>query len=219
MECGCGGGPGPSTLIGMYARAVDEAAARLRELRHEEWERFGVALAAMALALAAAQNHHTLTLPLFLGGLVVGALGMRALWRRWDLVDRLSGEPDAHAIAEVMEYASREATLERRRDYAVSIRRRIREGSVYDTRIERVADELDGLACELEDGGLTLEPACAVACRRLVSDPAESALFDRAASAEELLASIRRIRFGFRPASGHPTEKVDANRGPRARAA
>ena len=201
----------------MYARTVDEAAVRLRELRHEEWERIGVALAAMTLALAAAQAHHPLTMPLFLGGLVVGALGVRTFWRRWDLVDRLSGEPDAHAIAEILDYASREATLERRTDYAVSIRRRLRDGSLFDTRLERVADELDGLACELEDSGLTLDPACAVACRRLVTDPAESALFDQAVSAEELLASIRRIRFGFRPAPGAPTDEFDANARPRAR--
>jgi hypothetical protein len=198
----------------MYARAVDEAAARLRELRREEWERFGLALVAMALALAAAQSHHTLTMPLFLGSLVVGALGVRTFWRRWDLVDRLSGEPDAHAIAEILDYASREATLERRRGYAVFIRRRLKDGAAYDTRLERVADELDGLACELEDSGLTLDPACAVACRRLVSDPAESALFDQAVPAEELLARIRRIRFGLTPASGHPADELDANERP-----
>jgi hypothetical protein len=186
----------------MYARTVDEAAARLGELRREEWARFGLALAAMALALAAAQTHHTLTMPLFLGGLVVGALGVRTFWRRWDLVDRLSAEPDAHAIVEILDYASREATLERRRGYADLIRRRLRDGSAYDTRLERAADELDELACELEDSRLTLDPACAVACRRLVSDPAESALFDQGVSAEELLASIRRIRFGFRPTPG-----------------
>ena len=33
----------------------------------------------------------SLALPLMLGGFVVGALGVRALWRRWDLVDRSPG--------------------------------------------------------------------------------------------------------------------------------
>jgi hypothetical protein len=199
----------------MYARAVDEAAARLRELRREEWEDFGVSLAAMALALVATQAHHALTMPLFLGSLVVGALGMRALWRRWDLVDRLSGEPDAYAIAEVLESASREATLDRRRGYAALIRRRVRDRSACDTRIALVADELDQLACELEDSGLALDPACAVACRRLVSDTAESALFDPTVSAEELLANIRRIRFGLDHAPRFATDDSDANDRPR----
>jgi hypothetical protein len=183
----------------MYARAVEEAAARLHELRREEWEQFGVAAAAMALALAAAQRHHSLAMPLFLGGLVVAGLGMRALWRRWDLVDRLSGEPDAHAIAEVLDYASREATPERRRGSAALIRRTLRERSPYDPRIALVEDELAALARELEDTSLTLDPACAVACRRLLTNPGESTLFDSAVATEDLLASIRRIRLGLNP--------------------
>jgi hypothetical protein len=70
----------------MYARAVEEAGVRLRELRLEEWEDFGLAVAAMAMALVAAQAHHSLAVPLLLGGLVAVGLGTRALWRRWDLV-------------------------------------------------------------------------------------------------------------------------------------
>jgi hypothetical protein len=73
----------------MYARAVDEAAARLRELRHEEWEELGLAAVALGFALAATQVLPRLAAPLFLGGLPLWALGVRALWRRWDLVDRL----------------------------------------------------------------------------------------------------------------------------------
>ena len=71
----------------MYARAVDDASARLQELRQEEWQELGLA----ALALG----------PLFLGGILVGARGVRALWRRWDLLDRLAGDHDAYTIAEV----------------------------------------------------------------------------------------------------------------------
>jgi hypothetical protein len=182
---------------GMYARAVDEAAQRLRELRREERGDLWLAVGVMALALAAAEAHHPLALPLFSGSLTVGGLGLRALWRRWDLVDRLSGERDAYAIAEVLEYAAREATPERRRSYSTSIRRSIEDRSPYDVRIARVADELDGLARELEDETLTLDPACAVACRRLLNDPADGALLDSAVSAEDLLASIRRIRLGL----------------------
>jgi hypothetical protein len=193
----------------MYARAVEEAAVRLRELRREGWEDFALAGAAMALALAAAQAHHTLTVPLFIGSLVVGGLGVRALWRRWDLVDRLSGERDAHAISEVLDYASREATPERRRGYAASIRHTMRERLAHNPRIARVGDELEGLARELEDSELTLDPACAVACRRLLTNPADSALFDPAVSAEDLLASIRRIRFGLNPARGLRADEAD----------
>ena len=94
----------------MYARAVDDAADRLRALRHEECEALGLAALALVLAVVAAEvRSRVLALPLFLGGLVVGALGMRALWRRWDLVERLSGDRDAYVIAEVRAYASRES--------------------------------------------------------------------------------------------------------------
>jgi hypothetical protein len=48
--------------------------------------------------------------PLLLSGVVLGALGLRAEWLRWDLVDRLAGQPDAHAIPEVLAYARRKAT-------------------------------------------------------------------------------------------------------------
>lgn len=58
----------------MHARAVEEAAARLHDLRHAEWEGLGVGALALGLAVAATQVHPPLALPLFLGGLVVGGV-------------------------------------------------------------------------------------------------------------------------------------------------
>ena len=184
----------------MYARAVEEAGLRLRNLRREEWEDFTLAAVAMALALVAAEALHELAVPLLLGGLAGVGLGVRALWRRWDLVERLSEETDAHAISEVFDYAARDATLSRRRGYALMIRRTIRERSPYDPRIASVADDFEALAGGLEDTSLVIEPACAVKCRRLLTEPTESVLFDPAAPTEDLLASIRRIRVGLTPA-------------------
>jgi len=51
------------------ARTVDGAAGKLRELRRDEREGFGVAAAAVALALAATELRPDLAMPLFLGGL------------------------------------------------------------------------------------------------------------------------------------------------------
>jgi hypothetical protein len=198
----------------MYARAVEEAALRLRELRREEWGDLGLALGVMALAIGAAHAHHPLALPLFFGSLTVAGLGVRALWRRWDLVEMLSGERDAYAIAEVLEYAAREATLARRRGYAALIRCSVRDRSPYDARIVRVSDELERLARELEDATLTLDPVCAVACRRLLSEPDDSPLFDPAVSPEDLLASIRRIRLGLDHGPGLRGDEADANDSP-----
>jgi hypothetical protein len=187
----------------MYARAVDQAALELRELRREELGDFGLAGVALVLAVAASELRPTLALPLLLGSLVVLTLGLRAFWRRWDLVDRLAGERDAYAISEVLAYATREASLERRRDYAAVIRRRLDEDSpTYDARLAPVAGDLGALASDLEDAALALEPECAVACSRLATEPEESALLNRAFRPEDLRARVSTIRAGFHPSAG-----------------
>jgi hypothetical protein len=98
----------------MYARAVDEAELRLRELRHEQWLDLTLAAVVFGLSLAATQIRPSLATPLFLGGVFAWALGIRALYRHWDLLDRLANEPDAFVIPQVASYASRHATSERR---------------------------------------------------------------------------------------------------------
>lgn len=179
----------------MHARAVEEGAAKLRALRHEEWEDLGLGAVAIALAVAATQAWPELALPLFLGGIAVGGKGVRAAWRRWDLVDRLADKVDAYVIPEVLAYASRHASMERRRTFANFLRSRL---LASDVRIAAVAQELEALATELEDDSLALDPAAAVATMRLLSEP-DSPLLDRAAPTEELRSSARRIRSGFKP--------------------
>ena len=182
----------------MYARAVDEASSRLRELRQEEWQDLGLAALSIGLALTATQLRPALAMPFFLGGVVLGARGIRALWRRWDLVERLAGERDAYVIPEVLAYAAREATVDRRRTYAVLIRGQLQQtGVVYRDREMLVAEELEALARELEDDELALDPACAVACMHLLSDVSESPLLNSALPPELLRSRVRQIRSGF----------------------
>jgi hypothetical protein len=184
-------------VVSMNARAVDDAALQLRELRREAWEDLGLGALALALAVAAAQLLPGLAFPLFVGGLAIGARGMRALFRRWDLVDRLAGEGDAYVISEVLDYASRENTMERRRSFAALIRAPLDDPA--EDRLRIVAEELEALAIDLEDGELELEPSCAVACRRLLSDLDESPLLNPALRPEELRSRIHHIRHGFGP--------------------
>lgn len=99
----------------MVARAVDDAAARLRELRREQWADFGLAAFVLALAVVATHIRPELALPLFVGGVFLVAAGMRAVWRRWDLVDRLAGDRDGRTIPEVRAYAERRAGISKRR--------------------------------------------------------------------------------------------------------
>ncbi|MGZ8782133.1 MAG: hypothetical protein ACXWZB_01400 [Gaiellaceae bacterium] len=183
----------------MYARAIEEASSRLDDLRREEWEDLGLAALAMSLALAATQALPALAVPLFLGGVVVAARGLRALWRRWDLVDRLVGESDAYLIPEVRARAEREATAERRHAYAARLRGELQQTRlVYRDRVTPAAEEMEALARQLEDERLALDPACAVACMRLVSDPSVSPLLNAELPAEELRSRVRQIRSGFR---------------------
>jgi hypothetical protein len=182
----------------VYARAVDDAATRLRELRLEERGDFGLAALATGLALAATQAFDELVAPLFVGGLAAFVLGVRALWRRWDLVDRLADDRDAYAIPEVRSFALRETTMDRRHSFAVLIRGRLAEPDL-EARIEAAADELEALAAELDDEALDLDPASAVACARLLSDILGSPLLNPALPAEQLHSRVSGIRSGFEP--------------------
>ena len=183
----------------MYARAVDEAGTRLRELRHEEWHELALAGVALGLAIGATEYAPSLAVPLLVGGLALGMLGIRALWRHWDLVDRLADEPAAYGITEVLAYASREATMERRRRHAALIRHHLAPTCANRSpRLDDAAAELAALADELEDEALELNPACAVACSRLLSEPTQSPLLNHALPQDGLRSRARRIRSGFR---------------------
>ena len=183
----------------MYARAVDDAALRLRALRREKREDFGLAALAVVLALVAAAFFPELALPLLVGGLATGVLGLRALFRRWDLVERLSGERDAYVIPEVLAYASHEADIERRQTFAAMIRsHQAQPGLVSRAGVMAAADELDALARDLDDRRLALDPASAVACMRLLTGIDGSPLFNSALPPEDLRSRVYQIRSGFK---------------------
>jgi hypothetical protein len=182
----------------MYAEAVDRAGGRLRELRHQEWGDLATAGAALGLSFAAAYLHPELALPLFIGGLALGALGIRALFRRWDLVDRLVGDRDAYLIPEVRARAAQSATIDRRRSLATSIRTMLEDPELRGAdRIASFAGELDALARELDDPELALDPFNAVACERLLIDPDRSPLLNMALPAEDVGSRLRQVRAGF----------------------
>jgi len=112
----------------------------------------------------------------------------------------------------VRAFASREATLERRQSYAALVRGRLGEARlVGDVRVLAVVDELETLVSELEDDDLSLEPASAVACMRLLSDIGQSPLLNRSLPAEDLRSRVRQIRSGFGPrGSFDPSERAAA---------
>lgn len=191
---------GPDSGVVMYARTVEETALRLRELDRSAREELGLAALALGLAIAATVGWPDLAMPLFLGGLGVGALGMRALWRHWDILDRLVDERDAYVIPEVRTYASREASMKRRASLASQLRAMLEQPHLGgELRALGVVEDLDAIATQLADDRLALDPVAAVACRRLLCEPGESPLFDSSRRSAELRARIRDIRSGFSP--------------------
>lgn len=183
---------------GMYARAVEDASTRLDELVEEERDDLAVAALGLASSLAATQLYEPLAVPLFLGGVVLTARGIRTLWRHWDMVDRLTREPDAYSIPEVFARALREATPERRRTFAASLRTCLRKPwPDLEPRVTAARADIEALIAELEDDRLRLGVEAAVACKRLLSEPAESSLLNAALPADDLRAQIRHIRSGF----------------------
>ena len=85
--------------------------------------------------------------------------------------------------------------MKRRRQYAALTRS---WAESPDTALAGLRDQLDALARELEDATLALDPSAALACRRLLTDPTVSPLFDEIRDVDELRSSIARIRTGFR---------------------
>ena len=181
----------------MYARAIEHATLRLGELRHEEHYRLGLAAVALALAVVASQLQPSLALPLLVGGVVLGILGLRALLLRWELIDGLISDRDAYVIADVVARASDEARMERRRAFAVSIRQVL--AAPQPERLQACEQALQALAAELDDDNLILDPSCAVACMHLVGDHVESPLYNAGLPAEALRWRVAQIRSGFAP--------------------
>ena len=181
----------------MIARAVEDADRRLRDLRREEWEDGALAAVAMALAIAASAFRPTFAFPLFIGGMFVAGRAVVAGWRRWDLLDRLVVERDAYALSEVRGLAEQEARVVNRRRLSRAIRSGLELAD--NPRSVANADQLLSLADELVDPLLELDPACAVACSRLLTDYVGSPLLNSALPAEDVRSRLVQIRSGFHP--------------------
>jgi hypothetical protein len=181
----------------MTARAVEQASLELRDLRREEWGDGSLAVIAFALALGATAARPDLALPLFLGGVFVVCRAAVIGWRRWDLLERLVCERDAYTIAAVRAHGAQFASLESRRALSSSIHWRLELAE--NPRIAVAADELTELAAELLDPELDLDPVCAAACSRLLTDSETSPLINRQLPLQDVRSQVFQIRAGFRP--------------------
>src|SRR5262245_28982618 len=106
----------------MYAGTAESFEAQLGDLRQDEVQDTALGGVALAASLVSTAVYPSLALPLFVGGLALGVLGVRASWRHWDLLDRLADDRDAYTIPEVHAYAARDTGMQRRLHYAGLLR-------------------------------------------------------------------------------------------------
>jgi hypothetical protein len=190
----------------MVAREVEHAATELRVLRREAQQQGGLAAVAFGLALTASQLRPAFAVPLLFGGIASLFLLVRALSRRWELIDRLVLDRDAYAIPEVRRRAEEAATMESRHALASTIRNLLNQPALVPAgRVSTSATDLEVLAAELDDDHLALDPVSAVACTRLLGDMAESPLRNPRFPPEDVHSRIAQILGGFRPRDSGPS--------------
>jgi hypothetical protein len=181
-----------------HALDIPKTERELHDLRVQEWSDMSLAALAIGLSLVATQVARQWALPFFFGGLVVAILGGRAFFRRCDLCERLAVEPAAYVIPEVGARAAAVASPAGRAALAGAIKMMLAPDPPFRrARVQLVADELAGLAKELVDPQLILDPLCAVRCKRLVTDTVESPLLNSNIPADGLRVAIVVIRRGF----------------------
>ncbi len=182
----------------MVARDVEHAASSLRVLRHEARDRLGLAIFALALAIGASQLRPDFAVPFLIGGVAVLFLSLRTMLRRWELIDQLLPDRDAYMIEEVRRRAEQAASMQNRHVLATSIQWLLTHpGSGTGPRIAVATRELEMLAAELENESLAFDPACAVACERLVNNTTESPLRNPALPPDEVRSRLTQILGGF----------------------
>jgi hypothetical protein len=185
----------------MNARDIEMAALEVERSRHRavRWLSAGGVLAGIAIALLPCSTRFAVTLGC---GAVLEMLLAAVLWlRRRERIEQLALDPSAYAIPAVARFGARVCDLSQRRRLAASIRSMVDDRQPLDLhlvgRTGRFSEQLETLARELAAPAARVEPATAVACRRLVTRPVESPLYNPNLPEEDLRALLLRIRAGI----------------------
>jgi hypothetical protein len=193
----------------MIARELEQAAADVRGRRRQI--AYG-ALAAVAIScssIVAAPFSPRLGIALGAGAVGQAVLAIVTWLRRRELIERLALEPAAYAIPEVARFGSRVATPSERRRLAAWIQSLLHEPEQplhmhLAGRAMACAHELEAIARELVAPSSRVPPAIAVACRRLLTRPVQSPLYNPNLPEEDLIAVLRRILAGIVKAEKAP---------------
>lgn len=186
----------------MDGRALEEAGDRLRHRRHRALEAGLLTAATGALAGLAALVSVPLAGALAVGAALEGAIALAAVAGRREQIARLALDPAAYVLPEVNRYGTRVARPSGRARLAAWLAEIAAgaspPGSLHlRDRAALVAQELDALARELASPALSVQPATVVACRRLLTRPVDSPLYNPRLPADELRLALRRIRAGI----------------------
>ncbi|HYZ82499.1 MAG TPA: hypothetical protein VE571_14580 [Solirubrobacteraceae bacterium] len=186
----------------MSAREVEKAGADVERSLHRARRLLLAAIVVAVLAIAAVPAS-----PGFAVALAVGAaleLGAAlAFWlSRRERIERLALDPSAYVIPAVARFGARVCALRERRRLAAFIEAIVHErGHPLELhlvgRAGHYAQLLDALACDLASPAARVEPAVAVACRRLLTRPVESPLYNPNLPEEDLRSLLLRIRAGI----------------------
>jgi hypothetical protein len=184
----------------MTDREVQYAGARIDALASDVRRCLLLAGAALTGVLAAAALDASLWLPLLgvAAGLVLAA-AVRFAQRR-GVVDRLALDPAAYRIRAVDRHGRRAAGRRQREMLAARLESLAHGPESYPLvipeRVEMYRGDLEDLIRRLGCAEADMSPPQAVACRRLLTRCAESALYNAHLPAEDLGAALRRIRDG-----------------------
>lgn len=186
----------------MTARELESAVKALERKQGYAREAAGLAVACGVLAVATIALSITVALAFMTGALAAAVIALTNFVSRRELITRLALDPRAHTIAAVRDYGQRLVRPAEREKLAAWLYEVVREatvpGSYYLTdRVSLCAAQLELLASEFAASRLRVRPTSAAACRHLLTEAAESPLYNPNIPAEELTAAIDRIRRGI----------------------
>jgi hypothetical protein len=187
------------------ARGQDAAQTRLvasRTLigRH----RTGAVVILAGALIAAACGLLLLAAALGIGACVEAVVALWLALSRRSVIARLALDPAGHQLPEVAAFAERLASAPSRRRFAGQLTRALESDPVtvaafpyLPARLRAYARELAELGHALAAPDCRVKPTAAVECHRLLTDAANSPLFNPNLDAADLAASLYRIRAGI----------------------
>jgi hypothetical protein len=186
----------------VYERALEQATHDLDRRRRRALHATALASAAFAAASAAVWFSMSVAVALVSGAVLEILVAAEATHGRRQLVARLALHPAAYVLPEVAAYGAEATRAPQRARLAAWLSEVVAEADgpyslCLRERVKVVSHELEALARELVSPVRSIEPASAVACRRLLTHMTESPLYNAVLPLEDLQMALRRIRAGI----------------------